>query len=268
MKLRGTCLFFASLVSAFGQQPNSLTAAEKAAGWILLFDGRTMNGWQDPSKANPPGDSWSIEDGALKSKRRPQLRQDLFTNATFGDFELAFEWRISERGNSGLKYRIQDRFFVEERHPDPALKRFEDATNFRMTHRLKAPPADGQEYVVGFEYQVIDNATFSGGRGPLQRAGSLYDMVAASQDAAKPAGEWNQARVVVKGAHVEHWLNGMKVVDTSLQSPEVRANIEKRWGAGKPVAQALANAKNEGPICLQNHNDEAWFRSIKVRKLK
>jgi hypothetical protein len=252
---------------ALAQQPNLLTTQEKAAGWILLFDGKTMNGWQDPSKRSPPSDAWALEDGALKARARPRVRHDLFTTSSFGDFELTFEWRISPRGNSGLKYRIQDRFFVEDRHPDLKLKRFEDLTNFRFANRLETAPEKGQEYVIGFEYQVVDNAGFSGGGGVLQRAGSLYDMVGANENAARPAGEWNSARVVVKGDRVEHWLNGVKVVDTSLRSPEVKANIEKRWGPGTPVAKALIGAKHTGPICLQNHNDEAWFRSIKLRRL-
>jgi hypothetical protein len=221
-----------------------------------------MAGWESPS-----GDAWTIEDGCLKAKARPRVRQDLFTKASFGDFELVFEWKTSPRGNSGLKYRIQDRFWVDEGNPDPALKRFENLANFRMAHRLKAPPEKGQEYVVGFEYQVIDNAAFAPGRGELQRAGSLYDAVGASQDATRPVGEWNLARVVAKGKHIEHWLNGVKVVDTMLDTPEVKAAVEKRWGPGTPVAQALIKPKLRGPICLQNHNDEAWFRGIKLRRL-
>jgi hypothetical protein len=252
---------------SYCQTPNSLTSREKSDRWILLFDGKTMAGWEDPAKGNPPGDAWTIEDGCLKSKARPNVRQDLFTKESFGDFELAFEWRISPRGNSGLKYRIQDRFWVEDRSPDPALKRFEDLTNYRMVNRMPARPDKGQEYVVGFEYQVIDNAGFTPGRGELQRAGSLYDTVGATQDAARPAGEWNAARIVVRGKHVEHWLNGVKVVDTMLDSPQVKASVEKRWGAGKPVAEALLKAAPRGPICLQNHNDEAWFRAIKLRPL-
>jgi hypothetical protein len=251
----------------YGQQPNTLSRAEKAAGWILLFDGKTMQGWEDPSKKNPPGDAWSIEGGALKAKRRPQVRQDLFTTATFRDFELAFDWRISPKGNSGVKYRIQDRFFVEEKSSDPARARFEDNTNYRMLHRLSQFPADGQEYVVGFEYQVVDNAALPSGRGELQRAGSLYDMIGVSTDASRPVGEWNNARIVVRGTRIEHWLNAVKVVDSALDSAQVKAGIEHRWGAGTPVTRTLTNPKPEGRICLQNHNDEAWFRNIKVRKL-
>ena len=238
----------------YSQGLNTLTTQEKNNGWILLFDGKTMNGWSEP------GNAWTIEDDALKSTHRPKVRHDLFTQARFRDFELTFEWRISPKGNSGVKYRIQDRFWVEDRSDNPALKKFEDLTNFRMTHRLPSPPPNAQEYVVAFEYQVIDN----GGKQP---AGSLYDMIPAARDLSLPTGQWNQSRIVVKGNRFEHWLNGAKVLDSSLDAPEARAGIEKRWGAGSPVAKALLNPKPESPICLQNHNDEAWYRNIKLRRL-
>ncbi len=92
-------------------------------------------------------------------------------------------------------------------------------------------------------------------------------MVAASRDMTRPVGEWNQARVVVKGMHVEHWLNGVKVVDTRLDSEVVRQGIIHRWGADSPIGRALLDARKEGPVVLQNHDDEAWFRDIKIRRL-
>ncbi|MFN9083970.1 MAG: DUF1080 domain-containing protein, partial [Acidobacteriota bacterium] len=95
-------LFAAALGAA---DPNRLTTEEKAAGWKLLFDGKSMTGWNDLRRQTPPGDSWAIEDGCLKAVPHPKLREDLFTAAKFGDFELAFEWKVSPGGNSGLKYR-------------------------------------------------------------------------------------------------------------------------------------------------------------------
>src|SRR5262249_25553742 len=109
MKLLIAALLAASALTAAS---NALTPQEKSAGWILLFDGKTLNGWVDPAKHNPPGDGWSIDDGCLKSKSHPRYREDLFTTQTFTDFELVFDWRISPEGNSGIKYRIQDHFFV------------------------------------------------------------------------------------------------------------------------------------------------------------
>src|SRR5689334_13490074 len=85
---------------------NQLTAAEKMAGWQLLFDGKTYAGWEDPTKKSPPATSFTIEDGCLKSTSHPPIEEDLFTKDTFSDFELEFDWRISPAGNSGVKYRI------------------------------------------------------------------------------------------------------------------------------------------------------------------
>jgi 3-keto-disaccharide hydrolase len=253
--------------AAFAQTPNTLTSQEQTAGWILLFDGKSMKGWEDPGRRTPPGDSWSIEDGCLKAKSQPRIRQDLFTNETFGDFELTFEWRISKNGNSGLKYHVQDRFFIEDNAAPTLPKKFEDLANYRLMHRLTAAPARGQEYVIGFEYQTIDNASFQPNEHKMERAGSLYDMVAASKDSTRPIGEWNQSRIYVKGGVIQHWLNGVLVVSTSFGSPTVKAGIQRRWGASSPIAKALLNAKPDGKICLQNHGDEAWFRSIKLRRL-
>jgi hypothetical protein len=99
--------------SAAGDRaPNTLTAAEKRDGWTLLFDGETMNGWDDPRLKTPPGDAWTIKDGCLKATAHPHITEDLFNRDTFGDFDLEFDWRISPGGNSGVKYRIQDHRFV------------------------------------------------------------------------------------------------------------------------------------------------------------
>jgi hypothetical protein len=260
------CLLLALGAFAFAGEPNNLSPKEKADGWVLLFDGHSMKGWEDPAKRNPPGDSYTVDDGTLHAHPRPKVRADLFTQEKFRDFEVTFEWKVARHSNTGFKYRVQDRFYIEEHSSDPALRHFETLANYRMTHRLKARPADGQEYVVAFEYQVIDNGMLKPGEGLLQRAGSLYDMIAPSRDVTRPVGEWNQSRLVVKGQHIEHWLNGVKVVDSSLDSAQVKEGIIHRWGADSPIGKALLNARPEGQLTLQNHNDEAWFRSIKIRR--
>ncbi len=260
MKLHSACFLIAFAAGAAGQQVNSLSSSDKAAGWALLFDGRSMDGWE----AN---DAWVVEDGCLKALAHPRVRRDLFTEGNYRNFELVFDWRISPQGNSGVKYRIQDRFFVEDHPAPPAPKRFEDLANYRMANRIEEPPGHGQQYVIGFEYQVIDNSVFAPGQKTLQRAGDLYDMAGGSGVDPKPVGEWNHSRIVLRGDHVEHWLNGVKVVDTSLDAPQVRAGIEKRWGKGTPIANALEHPKPEGRISLQNHTNEAWFRNIRIRPL-
>lgn len=251
--------------------PNSLTPAEKAAGWKLLFDGKTFRGWDDPGKKSPPGASWTIEDGCLKAQPKPGLREDLFTKESFGDFELSFQWKISPGGNSGLKYRIQDRFFIDERKLRAGkFKRFEDLANDAIASRAVPRGEATQEYIVGFEYQVIDDSGHADARrGGYYQAGALYDMIAVSRAAARAPGEFNEARVVVRGKHIEHWLNGVKVVEGELGSPEASAKAAKRWTTASPIYKALSEVpKLSTPIALQNHNDAAWFRAIKIRPLR
>jgi hypothetical protein len=252
-------------------EPNTLSKEEKAAGWKLLFDGRTFQGWADVSKLNPPGQSWTIEDGCLKSRAKPGLREDLFTTDSFGDFELAFEWKISPGGNSGLKYRIQDRFFIDEKRMlTGGFKRFEDLANDSIRARATKRADATQEYIVGFEYQVIDDGAHPDARrGGYYQAGALYDMISTTSAAAKKPGEFNQARIVVRGNRIEHWLNGVKVVEGTLDAPDTLARAAKRWTTDSPIYKALATQpKKVTPIALQNHNDEAWFRSIKIRELR
>jgi hypothetical protein len=246
---------------------NVLSAAEKADGWVLLFDGKTFQGWEDRKGS----DSWTIDDGTLHSKSKPKRRDDLLTTSKWDNFELTFEWKISKGGNSGVKYRIQDRFFINESRADKTrFKRFEDLAIHSLVSRDTPRDQATQEYIIGFEYQVIDDSSHTDAlRGPFYQAGALYDMIAAAERAAKPVGEFNVARVVVRGTHTEHYLNGVKVVDGEMNAPEVKQRIAKRWTDHSPLYDALANQpKKATPVGLQNHGDEAWFRNIKIRKLK
>jgi hypothetical protein len=260
------CAWAASEASA----PNTLTAQEKKDGWTLLFDGKTMTHWVDPSKMSPPGDAWSVEDGCLKTHSKARITEDLFSQDTYRDFELSWEWRISVGGNSGLKYRIQDHLFIVG--PDKAIprERFEARVERSFVQRIATRPDRGQDYVVGFEYQMTDDAKNGDALGnPKHTAGALYDMVVPASAAAKPAGEFNTSRILVRGNHVEHWMNGVKVVDSTLDSSAAMEGIKKRWANSPHVYDLLANQpKKDCPISLQNHGDDAWFRSIKIRRLK
>lgn len=207
---------------------NSLSAEEKAAGWKLLFDGTTVTGWRSLS-SEAPGEGWRAEGGALV---RTGKAGDILTKGEFGDFELSIEWKISEGGNSGIIYRVG----------------------------LGEP----QTYHTGPEFQVLDNVKGGDRFVENHRAGSLYDLIAAPKDVTKPAGEWNVARLVVRGWKVQHWLNGEKLVDTDLGSPEGRAMIAKSKFKEWPKFATLLR----GRIALQDHNDGVSYRNIKIRELK
>ncbi len=240
--------------------------AQNSPPWKPIFDGKTMKGWRTPI-----GDGWTIEDGCLKARAKPHVREDLVSVEEFGDLELSWEWRISLGGNSGLKYGIQD-FVPLTGEMEKSHKKFEDAMAEQYRTRacdLKMVAAKGgQIYVVGFEFQMIDDAGHADARrGPLYQTGSLYSMIARTQAAAKAVGEYNESRVVMKGSHIEHLLNGVKVLDGSLDEAAIAGGLEKRWGKDSPVYRYLTGRpKKACPISLQNHNDEAWFRNIKVRK--
>ena len=253
---------------AFAQAPNTLTPEEKAAGWQLLFDGKSMNGWHPTAAA-----TWGIEDSCLKSLGKPVLREDLISTATFADFEMTFEWKVAPGANSGVKYKIQDAVLVDDQQL-PNKMPFEQQVAYFMKTRsakkeLVKPGSDAQVYPVAFEYQVIDDSKHPDAlRNQSSRAGALYRMAAPTQAAAKPVGEFNQGRIVLRGKHVQHFLNGIKVVEIDLDAPQVRASIEQRWAADNPVRDLLEKMpKALTPVAIQHHNDVAWYRNVKIRPL-
>lgn len=253
MKLAWCCVVLAPLV------------CQAQSAWVSLFDGKTMAGWDDPRQKVPPGDAWSIDDGCLKANAGAHITEDLFTKDVFHDFELTWEWKVAPGANSGVKYRIQDKVFLAHL---PAHG-FEDLVNVSLKNRPSERPDHGQEYVVGFEYQILDNTRNSDARvGTSHQAGALYDIVGPSKDATRPVGEFNESRLVVKGNHVEHWLNGAKVVEADLDSPLAAEHIAHRWGNGTPVTIDLTKQpRKDCPISLQNHGGDTWFRNIRIRRL-
>lgn len=209
---------------------NMLTDEEKKVGWQLLFDGnktslRAYNGRELPA-------GWVISNGEIALDPSAKAGGDITTADEYGDFEFAIDWKISRKGNSGIMYR------VKETPGEPA-------------------------YVTGPEYQILDNKEASDNKTTLTWAASNYALIAPQPDVCNPAGEWNHAVIKVKGKHVEHWLNGFKVVEYEIESKEWLDLVAKSKFAGMKDYGRMP----KGHIVLQDHGYKVSFRNIKIRKL-
>jgi len=230
--------FFVALIAAAlaatlyaADTPNMLTNEERAGGWKLLFDGTTTSGWRGYKKDAAP-DGWQVVDGviALTGKKVG----DLITVDEYENFEFAFEWKISKDGNSGVFYLVQEK------------------------------PELANTYNSGPEYQVLDNLGHPDAKNGFDRyAGANYALQAPIKDNTKPVGEWNHSRIVKNGAHVEHWLNGEKLVEYELWSDAWKAQVARSKFAKMP---AYATA-TKGHLALQDHGNPVWFRSLKIKVL-
>lgn len=228
--------------------PNVLTAGEKAAGWVLLFDGQSFAGWRGLGYDRVPDKHWIIEDGAIKkvpskdvplqADGQPLVGGDLMTIDSFLDFELAFEWRISPGGNSGIKYNVSEEMSVGQTANRAAL---------------------------GFEYQVLDDDLHPDAKnGPNRTAAALYDLIGPANKILNPVSEYNTAKIVFHDRHGEHWLNGVKVLQYDLGTPDFAARLAR--SKYHPI-RGFAD-KRKGHIVLQDHTDAAWIRNIKIRVLR
>ncbi len=206
---------------------NVLSDSERSAGWRLLFDGRSLDGWRSLSSTEP-GAGWKVVGGAIVRTARSG---DLVSSGEFGDFELSIDWKVEDGTNSGILYRV-------------AL-------------------GETQTYYTGPEYQLLDNIKGGDRFDPKHLAGALYDLVAPPKDFTRPVGSWNHTRIVVRGWHIEHWLNGEKIVDVDLASPEGQAlKMNSKFKAMPHFA-----AYSRGHIALQDHDNMVAFRNIKIRDL-
>jgi hypothetical protein len=225
-----------AITSVSSAEQATLTAADQAAGWKLLFDGATTKGWRGFKKPGFPGKGWSVEFGRLKhaaSGGAPTADSgDIITIDTFNDFDLRFEWIVAPGANSGVKYLV-----TEER--------------------------DGP---IAHEYQIIDDAKHPDALvGPHRATGALYDVIAApATKILRPAAQRNEGRILVQGNHVEHWLNGARLIEYELGSAALKA--AKAKSKFKDVAGW--EDKLKGHILLQDHGDEVWYQNIRIRDLK
>lgn len=217
----------------FAGADNTLTPSEKKAGWKLLFDGKSLNGWR--TFKNKEANSWTVEKGVLYCKGsitdKSDLRSDMITDKQFENFDLSVDWKISPQGNSGILYMVTEEF--------------------------KAA------YLSGPEYQIIDDLNFPQKLEDWQKTGANYAMDAAPTAAPRPVGQWNTTRIVVNKGHVQHWLNGKKLLDFQMWTDEW--NKKKTEGKWKDAPGYGMSKK--GHIGLQDHGSEAWFKNIKIKEL-
>jgi len=224
-----TAILFTGMAQA---QLPELTAKEKADGWKLLFDGKTSTGWKSFRADRPfPEKGWVIENGVL-SVVAADRGGDIITEEEFSDFELSVDFKTTKGANSGIKYFILP------------------GTN------------------LGCEYQILDDENHPDaklGKPGTRLQGSLYDVIPPAKDKKdNPVGEWNNARIISKGNHVEHWLNGKKIVSYERGSDAFKALIaESKYKTNEKFATPA-----QSPVLLQDHDDVVSFRNIKIRILK
>lgn len=228
--------------------PNGLSVRERSAGWRLLFDGATLAGWRGLGYDSVPTAHWNVVDGAIHkipngkvprmSDGQPSVGVDLITASSFRDFELAFEWKVASASNSGVKYNVSE----------------------EMSRQYSANHA-----ALGFEYQVLDDSLNDDNKVPSHRAGALYDLIPPNETKRlMPVGQWNRSVILMKGNHGEHWLNGAIVVRFDLRTARMDSLVARSKYHTIP---GFAD-RREGHIVLQDHGDEAWYRSIKLREIK
>jgi hypothetical protein len=218
---------------------NKLTQQETEAGWELLFNGRDLDGWKRYNH-DTIGPLWSVRDSAIVVDgtglgEGSKNGGSLMTIKQFGDFELTVDWKLTAPGgNSGIIYHVVEK------------------------------PEYKTDFATGPEAQIIDDEGWKGDLNPAQKVGSNYDMFPAdSTKKVNPIGEWNTTRIVYRQGHVEHWLNGQKVVEFEEGSPEYEAAYKKsKW-----VDYPAWNKSKIGAISLQDHGAPVYFRNIKIRAL-
>ena len=234
------CILLALLALPFlvqAQVTNTLSAKEKKEGWKLLFDGTTTSGWRK-FKSDKIGAAWKVKDGALyldaTNKKDWQTGDggDIVTEGVYENYELSIEWKIQACGNSGIIFNVQEGNYDYVWHTGP-------------------------------EFQVLDNACHPDAKIIKHRAGDLYDLISCKVETVKPAGEWNEARILANKGNYSFWLNGTEVTSVNMNSPGWKTLI-----AGSKFKNMADFGKfTKGRISLQDHGDQVWYRNIKIKEL-
>lgn len=226
---------------------NALTTMEREEGWRLLFDGESLDQWTGLGRDSIPEGHWRVDDGAIQKVAsgdvptapdgQPLEGGDIMTTDTFRDYEFVFEWKVAPGANSGVKYNVSEELSTS---------------------------MEPQYAALGFEYQVLDDDRHPDGELPSHRTGGLYDMIPPNDaKQLRPVGEWNESRIVFRGMHGEHWLNGATVVEYDMDSPR----FDSLLAASKYADIPGFAERRAGHIVLQDHGDDVWFRNLKIKEI-
>lgn len=232
MKTKTTIWLLASVFSVCTAvaQPTALSEKEIKDGWIVLFDGKSLDGWQKSNGQPFGGKGWKVENGVLSTDTASGHGGDIVTTKEFADFELSLEFKLEPGTNSGIKYSL-----------------------FKNTS-------------LGCEYQLIDDARHADAKLGIngnRTLSALYDLLPPSGKTAKPVGEWNTVRIVKKGSHAEHWLNGKMVLSYDRTSDL----FKNAFAASKFKKENGFAETSPSPILLQEHGDIIHYRNIRIKNL-
>ncbi|MGI8635050.1 MAG: 3-keto-disaccharide hydrolase [Segetibacter sp.] len=215
-----------------------INAANAQKGkWTVLFNGGSTDKFRGYTMTSFPNEAWKVEDGALATQTGvPNI--DLVTKEAYKNFELVFDWKVSKAGNSGVFFHMQE----------------------TLVHQ--SGNGNSPNWLDNYEFQLLDDINFND-TAAIRSAGSLYDLIIPKNKTLKPVGEYNQGKLIVKGNHVEHWLNGKKVVQYEMNSPEMTTLLAKSKFSKNPKY----GKSPDGLIMLQHHGQKVWFKNIRVRRL-
>lgn len=232
-------ILLAILTPSLANADNTLTDVEQREGWQLLWDGKTTNGWRGAKLDTFPQKGWKIEDGVLKVEKAKGAESgnggDIVTIKPYRNFILKVDFKITEGANSGIKYFV-----------DPGMNK-------------------GEGSAIGCEFQILDDLRHPDAKLGVKgnrTLGSLYDLIPAPENKPFDITSWNTATIIVKDAHVEHWLNGVKLLEYDRYSQMWNALVAYSKYRDWPNF-----GNRDGHILLQDHGDEVWFRNIKIKEL-